>query len=443
MPRTRASAELRKRRAANLESYHRNADRHNKKRYCKRIATGAVSRMQLYTLEKYNMTPDDFNRIRTDNGLAPVPSPHDAAPPCTRDRADPSPPAEEPEPPAEEPEPPAEEPDRAQPSPPAGEPNRGRDMTLEEIIAKIEALTGRRQINAHGVTTAKTLSQTTINNYITTMRRVVKVVMKCSPNDLVKCLREGDKVVRAIESRYTNSSTKRDYFNRIYSPSKYIPEYKAAIGEEALAKYHARMLVHAKKVGEETTQRTVTGTVLDISVIKSRVPAVKEKFGAASAEYIAALLQTNLWGLRAELGTVKVINRESQARTYPNYYLRPEGKLVVRKFKTMQQFPDKPYTFPLNESLKRQVEASLVARPRAYLLMGKSVDNTGAILKKGLGVAVNDIRHSRISDMLKTEDPNNYSLAKVQRVADCHRHSLATTLSYWRDTVIPNEDEDV
>eukprot|EP00873_Tetraselmis_striata_P006677 jgi/Tetstr1/426941/TSEL_017154.t1 len=332
MPRTRASAELRKRRAANLESYHRNADRHNKKRYCKRIATGAVSRMQLYTLEKYNMTPDDFNRIRTDNGLAPVPSPHDAAPPCTRDRADPPPPAEEPEPPAEEPEPPAEEP----------EPNRGRDMTLEEIIAKIEALTGRRQINAHG-------------------------------------------------SRYTNSSTKRDYFNRIYSPSKYIPEYKAAIGEEALAKYHARMLVHAKKVGEETTQRTVTGTVLDISVIKSRVPAVKEKFGAASAECIAALLQTNLWGLRAELGTVKVINRESQARTYPNYYLRPEGKLVVRKFKTMQQFPDKPYTFPLNESLKRQVEASLVARPRAYLLMGKSVDNTGAILKKGLGVAVNDI----------------------------------------------------
>eukprot|EP00873_Tetraselmis_striata_P034637 jgi/Tetstr1/454901/TSEL_041765.t1 len=151
MPRTRASAELRKRRAANLESYHRNADRHNKKRYCKRIATGAVSRMQLYTLEKYNMTPDDFNRIRTDNGLAP------------------------------------------------------------------------------------TLSQTTINNYITTMRRVVKVVMKCSLNDLVKCLREGDKVVRAIESRYTNSSTKRDYFNRIYSPSKYIPEYKAAIGEEALA----------------------------------------------------------------------------------------------------------------------------------------------------------------------------------------------------------------
>eukprot|EP00873_Tetraselmis_striata_P006013 jgi/Tetstr1/426277/TSEL_016594.t1 len=216
MPRTRASAELRKRRAANLESYHRNADRHNKKRYCKRIATGAVSRMQLYTLEKYNMTPDDFNRIRTDNGLAPVPSPHDAAPPCTRDRADPSPPEEEPEPPAEE-------------------PNRGRDMTLEEIIAKIEALTGRRQINAHGVTTAKTLSQTTINNYITTMRRVVKVVMKCSLNDLVKCLREGDKVVRAIESRYTNSSTKRDYFNRIYSPSKYIPEYKAAIGEEALA----------------------------------------------------------------------------------------------------------------------------------------------------------------------------------------------------------------
>eukprot|EP00873_Tetraselmis_striata_P036790 jgi/Tetstr1/457054/TSEL_043717.t1 len=432
MPRTRASAELRKRRAANLDSYHRNADRHNKKRYCKRIATGAVSRMQLYTLEKYNMTPDDFNRIRTENGLAPVPSPHDAAPPCTRDRADrasPSPPAE----------------DRATPSPPAEEPepNRGRDMTLEEIIAKIEALTGRRQINAHGVTTAKTLSQTTINNYITTMRRVVKVVMKCSPNDLVKCLREDDKVVRAIESRYTNSSTKRDYFNRIYSPSKYIPEYKAAIGEEALAKYHARMLVHAKKVGEETTQRTVTGTVLDISVIKLRVPAVKEKFGAASAEYIAALLQTNLWGLRAELGTVKVINRESQARIYPNYYLCPEGKLVVRKFKTMQQFPDKPYTFPLNESLKRQVEASLVARPRAFLLMRKSVDNTGAILKKGLGVAINDIRHSRISDMLKTEDPNNYSLAKVQRVADCHRHSLATTLSYWRDTVIPNEDEDV
>eukprot|EP00873_Tetraselmis_striata_P013006 jgi/Tetstr1/433270/TSEL_022558.t1 len=429
MPRTRASTELRKRRAANLESYHRNADRHNKKRYCKRIATGAVSRMQLYTLEKYNMTPDDFNRIRTDNGLAPVPSPHDAAPPCTRDRADradPSPPAGEPEPPAEE-----------------AEPNRGRDMTLEEIIAKIEALTGRRQINAHGVTTAKTLSQTTINNYITTMRRVVKVVMKCSPSDLVKCLREGDKVVRAIESRYTNLSTKRDYFNRIYSPSKYIPEYKAAIGEEALAKYHARMLVHAKKVGEETTQRTVTGTVLDISVIKSRVLAVKEKFGAASAEYIVALLQTNLWGLRAELGTVKVINRESQARTYPNYSLRPEGKLVVRKFKTMQQIPDKPYTFPLNESLKRQVEASLVARPRAFLLMRKSVDNTGAILKKGLGVAVNDIRHSRISDMLKTEDPNNYSLAKVQRVADCHRHSLATTLSYWRDTVIPTEDTDV
>eukprot|EP00873_Tetraselmis_striata_P018093 jgi/Tetstr1/438357/TSEL_026924.t1 len=435
MPRTCASAELRKLRAANLESYHRNADRHNKKRYCKRIATGAVSRMQLYTLEKYNMTPDDFNRIRTENGLAPVPSPHDAAPPCTRDRADrasPSPPAEEPE-------------DRAEPSPPAAEaePNCGRDMTLEEIIAKIEALTGRRQVNAHGVTTAKTLSQTTINNYITTMRCVVKVVMKCSPNDLVKCLREGDKVVRAIESRYTNSSTKRDYFNRIYSPNKYIPEYKAAIGEDALAKYHARMLVHARKVGEETTQRAVTGTVLDISVIKLRVPAVKEKFGAASAEYIAALLQTNLWGLRAELGTVKVINRESQSRTYPNYYLSPEGKLVVRKFKTMQQFPDKPYTFPLNESVKRQVEASLAARPRGYLLKQTSVDNTGAILKKGLGVAVNDIRHSRISDMLKTEDPNNYSLAKVQRVADCHRHSLATTLSYWRDTVIPNKDEDV
>eukprot|EP00873_Tetraselmis_striata_P003975 jgi/Tetstr1/424239/TSEL_001432.t1 len=152
MRRTRASVELRKRRAANLESYHRNADRHNKKRYCKRIASGAVPRI---------------------------------------------------------------------------------------------------------------------------------------------------------------SSTKRDYYTRIFSPSKYIPEYKAAIGDEALAKYHARMLVHAEATGGQTAERTVSETVLDISVIKSRLPAVKEKFGTASAEYIAALLQTNLWGLRAELGTVKVINRES------------------------------------------------------------------------------------------------------------------------------------
>eukprot|EP00873_Tetraselmis_striata_P003438 jgi/Tetstr1/423702/TSEL_014336.t1 len=302
MPRTRASTELRKRRAANLESYHLNADRHDKKRYCKRIVTGAVSRMQLYTLEKYDMTPDDLNNIREANGLPPLPKPHDIGPPC--------------------------------------------------LLPKIEVLFGRRHIDARGVTTEKTLSQKTINNYAGTMKRLVKVILKCSSSEFVKCLKEADRVIRGIESRYTSSSTKRDYFARIFSPSKHIPECKAAIGDEALAKYHARMPMHAKATGEQTAEPTGNETVLEISVIKSRLPAVKEKFGAASAEYIAAFLQTNLWGLRAEPGNVKVINRESQARTYPNYYLRLEGKLVVRKFKTMQQFSDKPYVFDLNESLK-------------------------------------------------------------------------------------------
>eukprot|EP00873_Tetraselmis_striata_P045359 jgi/Tetstr1/465623/TSEL_010269.t1 len=156
--------------------------------------------------------------MREANGLLPLPKQHDIGPPCARRGCNGDPPGRGAQADVDSGYELDSDTTNENHEESTGGPPATPDLTLDQLLPKIEALVGRRQIDARGVTTAKTLNE----------------------------------------------------------------------------------------------------TVLDISVIKSRLPAVKEKFGAASAEYIPALLQTNLWSLRAELGTVKVINRESQARAYPN-----------------------------------------------------------------------------------------------------------------------------
>ena len=252
---------------------------------------------------------------------------------------------------------------------------------------------------------------------------------------MLPCLGDASKIVGAIEKAYTSVNSRKTYLNLLVAPTKYIPELKEAVGDQ-LEAIRSRMMEHIAASDAQTVRKSAEGTVEALESIKARIPSVRDKYGAGSIEYLAALLQTNVVGLRGELGTVQVV--KGPRSKLDNYYSRETGVLYISDFKTKDKFP--PYKIKLPEGLMEEIEVSLDAKKRRFL-MGKTKlasSAYGLIVKKALGVNVMDIRHSMITKLLDERGP---SAASVEGVAAMFKHSPAMTTRYYRGGR-PADDED-
>jgi hypothetical protein len=180
--------------------------------------------------------------------------------------------------------------------------------------------------------------------------------------------------------------------------------------------------------------------VPSITSIRAKLPAIKRLFGAPSAEYIGALLQTSIVGLRDNLGSVRITDSEDEAS--PNFYNPATGHLVIRDFKTRGLFP--PYDQILDNKLRKEVASSLEKRKRTHLVSARG-GSIGTVISRafsavGLQVGVMTIRHSMETALLSVR--NGASAANVKRVADQFKHSTDTASRYFRLTSPASYDDD-
>ena len=110
------------------------------------------------------------------------------------------------------------------------------------------------------------------------------------------------------------------------------------------------------------------------------------------------------------------------------------GKLVIADYKT-STIHNRPYEFKLTEGLAGIIRRSLAEKPREFLL-GKG--SAGRIVKRAFeavglpSIGVNPIRHSLITDLLRT---SGAGAANIRRVAHMFRHSPEMTTRYVRGVI--------
>jgi hypothetical protein len=157
------------------------------------------------------------------------------------------------------------------------------------------------------------------------------------------------------------------------------------------------MFYFIKKAETEAIEAAGSQKVESLASVKKRITGVKRKFGETSPEYVAAVLQTSLKGLRGELATVKVIGSVKEMDKYPNAYYHAVGNMQIKEFKKKQIY--EPYLFTLKKTERpyKVLDKWIKAKKPKYLL-GKNKETTGEILKRALGVGVLDIRQNTISE---------------------------------------------
>ena len=124
-------------------------------------------------------------------------------------------------------------------------------------------------------------------------------------------------------------------------------------------------------------------------LIKSYLPKIKEKLGADSLSYLAALLQTKLLGLRDNLGGVEIraddgglYDRAKGEDSRRDWYNKTSGRLYISHFKTNKSRLGTPYDFALKDipELKNAIDHTLrPAHPQAdrKWLVGVGTDKDG------------------------------------------------------------------
>ena len=408
----------------------RNAATYGLQRAMARITEGKVP--QRATMERYGITPEQVNRVRTENGmetvdfgLFPVTC---RKPECVQvkpnaaDRKAPEP--------------------EAVPAPSTAllrkrKRSSAKGMKLDEIVGKISALKGETKLDKTGQPVRKAgVVQKIEDSTVKQMRDKFGLIARtigCATedDDIVACLRDTDKAVAKMRDRWPKDVSFKTAAGNIVSLSKYIPGFGEALGAAPLKVYRDLMMGNIKSSTEEAVARTETRTVTPIGKIRTAVRAVANKYGKTSPEAIATNLQTNLDGLRDNISGVAIVKtpRDAEFRDIKNYYVPSTKRLYVSKFKTSKEFP--PYDFTLNDTIANTIAKSLKDNPREYLVAKTGV---GRLVKKAFeevglpGVGVNEIRHSQITDLLKKKQGE----AHVNHVARLFKHSPTMTLRYVR-----------
>ena len=413
-----------------------------------RIRAGLVP--QAATMERFGITPEEVNRIRAAMNLGPAvftnrrgrrilhledpPSAPAAAP---RPPAAPSAPVAPPRPPAAPSAPVAAPRPPAAPSAPA--------ITLRELLDKIGALRGSAQLAPNGAPArtkagqAKKLTDNTVKQMGEGIKLLAATTGCGEAEDFGACLRDAGEVLRKVRARYPLENSFKKALGSLVSAAKYVPEFGAALGE-AREVYRQAMIGSIRAAEEQAIQATETASVPAIDEIRGRIPAIAQRFGETSLEHIAARLQAlEAIGIRDDLGGVKVVSSEVQARAggVKNFFVPRTGKLVIADYKT-STIHNRPYEFKLTEGLAGIIRRSLAEKRREYLI-GKG--SAGRVLKRAFegaglpGIGVNTLRHSLITDLLRE---GGAGAANIRRVAHMFRHSPEMTTRYVRGETPPD-----
>jgi len=319
----------------------------------------------------------------------------------------------------------------------------GGHLTADKLLKMIEQLAGKPQLQKDGKTPKTTLngelrilSTQTVRNYAAHIRRIIREI-GCE-NDLT-CFKDAERVIESVgmrgDSAPTSYNTQAAVMCAIKSITKYIPDFKAIVGDDALRIYTEELerlnrILVADRI--ERTERE-SESVPDISDLRDAVKSIEKKFGSASREYLAAYLHTQLPGLRDDLIGIRIHPDRESARSAPpeeNLYIRGNGEIHIRSFKTRYLYP--PYLFRLTKAQKDVVERSIQDNPRDTLL--GNTTNSRVIRKAFRAVGFIDkvtpmvIRHSMETDMLG----DNPSAKNINRVAKLFRHSPEEATMYIR-----------
>ena len=119
---------------------------------------------------------------------------------------------------------------------------------------------------------------------------------------------------------------KADYAKRlghILSTMRALQLFGYAMGTDVLAMYEGtfnagqlsfkQVKAALVEVAENRTKNALSA-IPSLSLLTSFLPKIKEKFGAGSTTYLACFLQVRLWGLRDNLGGIKI--RENDGSFY-------------------------------------------------------------------------------------------------------------------------------
>jgi len=105
-------------------------------------------------------------------------------------------------------------------------------------------------------------------------------------------------------------------------------------------------------------------------LIKSCLPKIKDKLGADSLSYLAAMFKTKILGLRNNLGGVlirtddgQIYDRAVGESSREDWYNRRTGRLYISHFKTIKSRLGTPYDFDLKNLPELKNVIDLTLRP--------------------------------------------------------------------------------
>ena len=306
------------------------------------------------------------------------------------------------------------------------------------------------------------LKNQTLKSLQRNLTTLVDVIGCSNTEDIVACFRQFRMNMEKLQKEFTDPCKLTRMIGVVLSLRKYIPEFRRQIGAEIIEKYGEKMegALDACRIKDEGRTSDPSLAVPAFPRIQAVIPKVKAKWGEDSMEYLASYLQVKLEGLRMDLGLIRVVESEAEAKNggHSNYYVRSKDlkqqRIVISKFKTSKDY--KPYNFILPESVAKTIENTFgkeqthpPLKDRKWLISrldGKAYaqGSYGGLITKAFkqtdhdlgNVTVYDIRHSMETNMLKTETSNNIGVLDIQtlknKIADKFKHTPAMALGYPR-----------
>ena len=299
------------------------------------------------------------------------------------------------------------------------------------------------------------LKNQTLKSLQRALASLVDVIGCSNTEDIVACLRQFRSNMEKLQKEYTDPCKLTDLLGVIGSLRKYVPEFRRQMGQEILEKYQEKMIanIEACRKNDETKTRDPKYAVPKFERIEAVVPKIKQEWGEDSMEYLASYLQTKLIGLRSDLGLVRVVASEQEAKDEgaPNYYVRTKDlkkqKIVITKFKTSHDY--EPYNFQLPEAVAKTIEKTFgkeqthpPLKDRKWLLSrldGRAFSQGayGGLLQKAfkkvkhdLGpVGIYTIRHSMETKMIGSATTDTQG---INEVATKFKHTPSMALGYPR-----------
>lgn len=373
--------------------YDSNKDDLLRNKVLRRVQTGSIPTKS--SMEKYDITPEQVNDIRKQNGLEP----HDfkCFPLRSKDPICLPPPTPEPQEPSK----------------------RGRKVGSHKGISMEHVRFYYQKLVDDG-----TMAQNSAKTYADQLERVLKELKGCEPqDDIVKCLKKSDQFLTLVNEKYTNANTKKAYLQAVLYAIDHYPSLKEKVSRKA---YHQAWVDSKKNAETYNIDRQVNQEVPKFSEI---IKKVYETYPEQSDARLMISLYNEIT-MRDDFGKVMVVNDNSKATT-PNFVNIKTGFIHMNDYhKTKEKYG--PVKIKLSKKLidliksTRDVGEMLFSRANMSQYIGQVLKKSGVV---GSG-AINLLRHSKISEEL--EGSKIRSSKKRNELADVMKHSPVTQISYLR-----------